>query len=307
MEKKNSLLVTMIRIAQPYLLLGGLLTYTLGLGIVHYLGDEINWTSAILGATLVLLVLLAKNFFSAYFTYPEAIPAPNLTREIKGEEPDYLFLKDTQRILLLEVGLVALAVGAGVTFVLIFRKAWNFSELLAIGLAVLLVLCSAIPPLRLERHGYGELIEALLICNVFPAMAFLIQETNVHVMLAMMTFPLTFIYLAMQIALSLEYFAYHLKHATGSMVVMMGWQRAMSWHNLSILAAFLLLGAFILLRLPWLVAWPIFLALPLGIIQIIQIQKISEGAKPQWWLLHLNAVSTFTVMAYLTTLTLWMH
>ena len=307
MNKKNSLLVYLIRIAQPFLLLGGLLTYTLGLGIVHYLGDKIDWNSAVLGSTLVIFILLAKNFLSAFFTYPESLPSPSFSKEVKGEEPDFIDLKEIQHNLLLEIGLVALAVGAGVTFVLLINKVINLPEILALGLALILAFFSAVPPFRLERHGYGELIEALLICNLFPAIAFLLQEPSVHVMLGMLTFPLLFIFLAMQIAISLEHFAYDLKHATGSMVVLMGWQRAMTWHNLSILLAFLLLGAFIFLQLPWILAWPILLPLPLGIFQILQIQKISDGEKPHWWMLRLNALSTFSLMAYLATFSLWTH
>jgi len=307
MDKKISLSTILVRIAQPFLLLGGLLTYTLGLGIVHFLGDPIDWADAILGSTLILFILLAKNFLSAFFTAPEPLPSPSLAREIKGEAPDFVELKEVQHNLLLEIGLVALAAGAGVTYALLVNKAINLPEALALGLAVLLAFLAAVPPFRLERRGYGELIEVLLVCNLFPAIAFLFHEPSINTLLGMLTFPLLFVFLAMQIALSLEYFAYGVKHETGTMVVLMGWQHAMTWHNLSILLAFLLLGAFVVLRLSWILVWPIFLALPLGIFQIVQMQHIANGGRPQWWLLRLNAISTFTLMAYLTALTLWLH
>jgi 1,4-dihydroxy-2-naphthoate octaprenyltransferase len=307
MEKKESLLVTIVRIAQPFLLLGGLLTYALGLGIVHFLGLNINWLNAVLGSTLVIFILLAKNFLSAFFTFPEDLPAANFSKEIKGEEPDFIHLKEIQRNILLQIALVALGVAAGVIFVLTIRKAINISEIMALGIAVLLAYGAAVPPLRLERRGYGELIEAVLVCNLFPAIAFLLQDATVHPLLGMMTFSLTFVYLAMKVAVSLEYFAFDLKHATGSMVVLMGWQHAMTLHNLSILLGFLLVGGFVLLKLSWALAWPIFLALPLGILEIILVQRIADGAKPRWWMLRLAAVSTFAVMAYLTVLSLWTH
>ena len=307
MEKKESISVSILRIAQPILLIGGLLTYTLGLGIVHYLGFTIDWITAILGSTLVLFILTAKNFLSAFFTYPEDLPSADLSKEIKGEDPDFISLKGLQRNLLLQIGLVVLGIGAAVTFVLMMRKAVGYAELLALGAALLLSLLAVVPPVRAERHGYGELIEAILICNLFPAIAFLLQNPTVHPFLGILTFPLTFIYLAMKVATSLEYYAFSTKFKTGSMLVQMGWQRAVSLHNLSILLAFLLLGGFVLLRLPWVVAWSIFLALPLGLLQIFLVQRIADGAKPRWWMVRLSAVSTFGVMAYLTTLTLWMH
>jgi 1,4-dihydroxy-2-naphthoate octaprenyltransferase len=307
MEKNDSLTVSILRIAQPILLIGSLLTYTLGLGIAHYLSFTIDWGTAILGSTLVLFLLTAKNYLSAFFTYPEDLPSANLSKEIKGEDPDFISLKVIQRNLLLQIGLVALGIGAAVTFVLMMRKVVGITTLFALGIALLFALAAAIPPFRVERRGYGELIEGVMVCNLIPAIAFLLQNSTVHPFLGILTFPLTFVYLAMKVATSLEYFAFATKYKTGTMIVQMGWQRAISMHNLSILLAFLLLGGFVLLRLPWMLAWSIFLALPLGLLQIFLVQRIADGAKPHWWMVRLSAISTFGVMAYLTTLTLWMH
>jgi 1,4-dihydroxy-2-naphthoate octaprenyltransferase len=307
MEKKESTLVSILRIGQPFLLLAALLTYTLGLGIAHYLAIQINWTAAILGSSLGIFILLARNYLSAFFTYPEAIPSADLSAEIKGEDPSLVEIKEIPQNLFLQIGLVSLAAGAAVTFVLMVQKIAGVQVLLALGLAVLLILAATVPPLRLERRGYGELIEALLICNLIPAVAFLLQANDVHAFLGILTFPLTFIYLSMRVALSLEYFGFATKFKTGTMLVQMGWQRAISMHNLGILLAFVLLGGFILMRLPWMVAWPILLAFPLAVFQIFLVQRIADGATPRWWLVRLSAVSTFAVMTYLTILTLWVH
>lgn len=307
MEKKPSVLSSVLRIAQPLLLIGGLLTYTLGLGLLHFLGIQINWGTALLGGSLTLLILLTRNFLSVFFTFPEDLPSASLSHEIKGEDPDFIHLNDIQQNLLLQIALVALGVGAAVTFVLMVKHSMNWITLIALGIALLLVFLSSVPPVRAERKGYGELIEAVLICNLFPAIAFFLQEPTLHPFLGILTFPLTFVYLSMKLATSLEYYFHAVKFKTGSMLAQMGWQRAISVHNLSILLAFLLLGGFVFLRLPWVLAWSIFLALPLGILQIILVQRIADGAPPRWWFVRLSALSTFTVMTYLTILTLWMH
>ena len=307
MEKKESTLISILRIGQPFLLLAALLTYTLGLGIAHYLAIQINWTAAILGSSLGIFILLARNYLSAFFTYPEPIPSADLSAEIKGEEPSFVEIKEIPQNLFLQIGLVSLAAGAAVTFVLMVQKVAGAPVLLVLSMAVLLILASAVPPVRLERRGYGELVEALLICNLIPAVAFLLQSNDVHAFLGILTFPLTFIYLAMKLALSLEYFGFASKFKTGTMLVQMGWQKAIPTHNLGILLAFVLLGGFILMRLPWMIAWPILLAFPLAVFQIFLVQRIADGATPRWWLIRLSAVSTFAVMTYLTILTLWVH
>ena len=174
MEKKNTLTVIILRIAQPLLLLGGLFTYTLGLGIVHYLGTPIDWTNAVLGSLLVVLLILAKNFLAAYYTYPEQIPSPGFLKEAQEGEPDFISLKELQRSILLQIALVSLSVGAGATVLLIFRKALNLAEVFTLGVALILVYFSAVPPMRLDRRGYAELIESLLLANLFPAIALLL-------------------------------------------------------------------------------------------------------------------------------------
>jgi 1,4-dihydroxy-2-naphthoate octaprenyltransferase len=307
MEKKESLAVSILRITQPFTLMGAFLTYALGLGVADYLGKVIHWPVAWLGFFLVVMLLVAKNFLSAYFFYPEEIRGASLSAEIHGEEPAFIALKALPRYLLLEIGLVALVLGAGVTTLLIFEKGVNLAEALALGAALLLVYVDVIPPLRFEKRGYGELITAILICNLVPSIAYLFQSDSLHALVGMMTFPLTFCYLAMSAALAFEYFAFDTRHANGSMITMMGWPQAMTLHNLSILVAYLLIGAFTLIRVPWIVSWPILLSLPFGLLQVVQMLRISEGAKPNWWMLRLNAISTFAVMAYLTTMSLWIH
>lgn len=307
MEKKDSLLVSLLRIARPMEILAGLFAYSLGLGIVTYLGKSIDWSNAFMGSSLVIFFLLVKNFLSAYYAYPEAIPAPVLGKKALDDELDFVETKELARPLLLQIGLVILAIGAAVTFLLMVKHAINYAELLTLGIALLLVFVLVVPPLRLEKKGYAELIEALLIANLFPMQAFLLQKTELHTLLLMTTLPLTFLYLAMRIAVSLEYYAHDLKHGSGSLIARLGWQPGMTLHNLSILLAFLLVGGFMLLKMPWALAWPFFLALPLGILQIVQIQRIGEGSKPFWLLLRINAWATFLVAVYLFAITLWIR
>jgi len=307
METKNPLHLSILRIARPLELLAGLFTYTLGLGIVSYLGKSINWTNAILGSALVLLFLLVKNFLSAYYTFPEAIPAPILGKRAQEDEVDFVETKSLPRPLLMQIGLIGLAFGAAITVLLMVKQAINYTELLLLGLNLFLVFVAVVPPLRLEKQGYSELIEALLVANLFPMQAFLLQQTELHTLLLMITLPLTFLYIALRIAISFEYFSYDLKHGAGSLIGKLGWQAGMTLHNLSILVAFLLVGGFVVLKMPWGLAWPFFLALPLGIFQIIQIQRIGDGNKPFWQLLRINAWATFLVGVYLFTVTLWIR
>jgi 1,4-dihydroxy-2-naphthoate octaprenyltransferase len=307
MENKNSSVSTLIRMANPLLLLMGLFTYILGLGLLHYLGQRIDWSNAMLGSLIILAILISRSFLHAYFNYPEPIPSSGIIRTRADGSLDLIEVKELQRQLLMQISLVMLSLGAVVTTVLIFRSAINISVLLTLGLCLALLFLDVFPPFKLNKKGYSELIEAFLIANMAPALAFLLQKQETHVLLVMLTLPLTLLYLAMRIASSFEYYSYDSSHSTGSMLLFMGWQRGMMVHNLSILLAFLLAAAFLVVGLSWHLAWPIFLALPIGGMQIFQMMKIADGAKPNWGLFRLNALATVIIVMYLITFTLWIH
>jgi 1,4-dihydroxy-2-naphthoate octaprenyltransferase len=176
-----------------------------------------------------------------------------------------------------------------------------------LGLAFLVAFFYAVPPFRLVYSGYGELALSLQMANIIPALAFLLQVGNLHRLLAMITFPITALYLAMLLALSLEGYASDEKYRRKTSMVRLGWQRGMNLHNLLILFGFLLFGLAAILGLPWSLTWPGLLGLPLGLFQIWQMSLIASGAKPRWRLLSFNAVATVVLTAYLVTFTLWTH
>jgi len=148
---------------------------------------------------------------------------------------------------------------------------------------------------------------AFFMANLIPALALLLQIGELHRLVAMCTFPLTMLYLAMSLALSLEGYASDLKYGRRTAMIRLGWQRGMVWHNILILAAYFFIGFDLFLGLPWSIAWPALLTLPLGIFQIWQMVQIAGGAKPRWRLLAFNAVATVGLTAYFLTFTLWIH
>ena len=115
--------------------------------------------------------------------------------------------------------------------------------------------------------------------------------------------------LVLGLALALSYeladYAADLKHGRRTLMVRMGWQRAMLLHNGMILVAFLLLGLALSFGLPLFIGLPAFLPLPLGLLQVWQMRRISEGARPNWRALRLTAVVIFATTAYLLTFAFW--
>jgi 1,4-dihydroxy-2-naphthoate octaprenyltransferase len=288
------------RILQPGLLAAALLTYLLGIGVSHYLGTNLNFVPTLLGFFLVICLIVLRNLLTLHFLHP-SLPGSTLNRD----DPRYEQLKSIPRQNLMLYSFIVLTAGALVTIMLIVQKKFSISEMLVTGIALLLSYFYGVPPLNIEKRGYGEITEAILIANLTPAIGFLMNSTQIHILLIMLTLPLTFLYLALKIAFSLQNYAFDRVHLNLTMAVLLDWQKAMSFHNILLLSAFLLVAVFSIFGQPWKLTWPMALPFVIGIFQIVQMQWIVGGAKPKWRLLKWTAAGTFALSAYFYALSLW--
>ncbi len=298
----------LVRYARPWALLAGILLYALGAGIVNYLGYPLNWTIYFLGQAVVTLLQVSSYYLKEYYDLLEKPQPPRQPRRgprNDPEDPEQEQVVELPRMVVLQAAVTSLTIGAVITVLLIAQQAVTPAVLIILGVAFLLAFFYAVPPLRLVYTGYGELTQAILLTNLFPALAYLFQTGELHRLIGMLTFPLTALYLAMALARQLPSYATDLRNNHPNLLVRMGWQRGMFLHNLLIFFAYLLLGLAALLGLPWGLTWPVLLALPVGLFQIWQMSRISAGAPPSWRLLTISAISLVGITAYLINLALW--
>jgi 1,4-dihydroxy-2-naphthoate octaprenyltransferase len=203
------------------------------------------------------------------------------------------------------VAVTTLTVGAVITVVLLSQGDLAPTAFLFLGLAFVLALLYALPPLRLIYSGYGELVLAILMTNLFPALAYVLQAGDLHRLLAMMTFPLTLLFLAAMLALSLQSYLFDMKFHRQTMMQRLGWQRGIGLHNILIASAYILLAFSVIASLPFRLGFPAFLSLPVSIYQIRQINGIAGGSKPRWRLLSITAIASVGLAAYFMNLALW--
>ncbi len=311
------------RAARIWSLLAGVLLYALGGGIVHYLGYIIDWPVYWLGQGAVTLLQLSMFMLREYFdraTQPPFEPlrppvrrrAPPSNLAPAGEtDPDALQPEGeveailVPRIIFLQVAAASLTIGAVVTVLLYAGHKLNPPAFVFMGIAFLLGLAYAVPPLRLVYSGYGELILSILVANLFPALAFMLQVGSLHRLLAMLTFPLTLLYLAAELARSLRHYFVDSRENRHTMLVRLGWQRGMTLHNALIAFAYVALAVSLVSGLPWRLTYPGLLSLPVAVFQIWQMNSIAGGAKPRWNLLGYTAMATIGLAAYFINLALW--
>ncbi len=288
---------SLINISRPILILLAVITYSLGAGIAHYLGKSIRIASFGLGGLAVLALIGSASLFTEYFRLP-------LLPLAQGETPRQ---REQFRVILLEVAYAGLTLSAIAIITLLLTNSLNLSADIFIVLAFFFMLAYSIPPLRLSETGYGELVQAITIGTLFPAISFLLQYGQFHRLLSFTTFPLTLLALSYLLICNFPTFAIDQKMGRHTLLARLTWQHAIPIHHFMILVAFLLFAGAPFLDYPWSIVWPVFLALPFALIQIIWLQRIANGGRTLWNFLTALAAATFGLTAYLLALTFWIR
>jgi 1,4-dihydroxy-2-naphthoate octaprenyltransferase len=292
-----------IRLARPHFLLGGFLLYALGAGIARYLGAPIDWGIYLVGQAWGTLIQLSTHFLNEYFDIEYDLKNPNRTFLTGGSGA--LGPGKLPRATALWSAIGCLAASASLTVLLLDRGEITPLTAMIMLLIFLGAIFYSVPPVKLESTGYGELTTALLVANLVPAFAFVLQTGHLHRLLAMSTFPLTFLCLAMLLAFELPDYGTDLKYGKRTLLVRAGWQLGMNIHNLMILFGYLILAIAVLLGLPVAIALPAILSLPIGLLQIWSMNRIAAGGKPNWNTLAWGGLLMFGSAAYLLALAFW--
>ncbi|MFL7891005.1 MAG: prenyltransferase [Anaerolineales bacterium] len=290
-------------LSRPLFVLGGALVYGLGVGIARYLGAAIDWELYFLGQAYVTSMQLSAQYLNEYFDAPADKENKNQTPFTGGS--GVIGEGKLSRETAMWAALTALTVLASLTVVLISVVQLSPLLIIIIILAFMGSFFYSTPPVRLANTGYGELTTSILVANLVPIFAFLLQYGEMHRLLVMTTFSLTALHLAMMIVFEFPDYLNDLKFDKYNLLVRVGWEKGMVMHNLLILTAFLLLGLAATFGLPLAIALPAFIPLPLGLLQIWQMRRIAGGSKPNWSTMSFTAVVLFGSVAYLLAFTFW--
>lgn len=292
-----------ILLSRPVFLLGGALIYALGAGIARYLGAPIDWELYFLGQAYVTMMQLSAQYLNEYFDAPADQDNPNRT-PFSGGSGAVGEGKLSQETVMW-AALTALTILASLTVVML--NVTSVSPLLVtiVGLAFLGSFFYSAPPVKLANSGYGELTTSVLVANLVPVFAFVLQYGELHRLLVMSTFPLTALHLAMMIVFEFPDYLNDIKYEKYTLLVRVGWERGMVLHNILILTAFLLLGLAATFGLPLAIVLPALIPLPLGLLQIWQMRRIAGGGKPNWTTMGFTAAVLLGSVAYLLAFAFW--
>jgi 1,4-dihydroxy-2-naphthoate octaprenyltransferase len=158
-----------------------------------------------------------------------------------------------------------------------------------------------------DLQPYSLLAEVVLFVVIPPAFAFFIQSEDFHRLLTLTVLPLIAAYLSYPLLLSLKWFGrdYQLEQKTFATLV--GWERAMVYHNALILLAYLLFALIALLDFPWFLLWPVFLTLPIGLLEVWLMERVRRGKKPLWRIMQVATACVYFIPMYLIGFAFWIR
>lgn len=292
-----------ILLSRPLFLFGGALVYALGVGIAHYLGAQIDWGFYIFGQIYVTTMQLSAQYLNEYFDAPADQANPNRTPFSGGSGA--VGEGKLSRETVMWAALTTLTILASLTVVLISVVPVSPILITIVVIAFLGSFFYSAPPVKLAHSGYGELTTSILVANVVPIFAFVLQYGDLHRLLVMSTFPLTTLHLAMMIVFEFPDYINDFKFEKYTLLVRVGWEGGMVLHNILILTGFFLLGLAATFGLPLPIVIPALIPLPLGLLQIWQMRRIAGGGRPNWTTMGFTAVVLFGSVAYLLAFTFW--
>ena len=290
-------LIQLLRLSRPLNVVLAALTYILGTGISRYLGVTQDIAAFWLGIGGVLLAQFSMSLLT------EALRPVEQPSEDNENRPERFLLRNAA--LIASIG--SLGAAAIIAIILGQVSALSPVAMIFLGLSLLLVLAYAVPPLRLVDAGFGEFILAVHIALIVPALGFVLQQGEYHRVVGIVSFPLTLLALAYFLILDFPTFVSDEKYDRRTLLRSIGWQRAVPLHHGLVLGAYVLLGSALLFGLAWGLIWPSLLTLPFAILQIFWLRNISNGARPIWNLLTVNALAVFGLTAYFLTFAFWLR
>jgi 1,4-dihydroxy-2-naphthoate octaprenyltransferase len=292
-----------IKLSRPLFLLGAVLVFALGVGIARFLGNEVDWGLYFLGQAWVTTLQLATHYFNEYFDSPA--DKANINRTPFSGGSGALGESGLPREVAFWAGIASLTGATSFTLMILRLDGVNPALFILMGFIFFGAFFYSVPPVRLVESGYGELTTSIVVASLVPAFAFMLQTGELHRIVAMSTFPLITLHVAMMLIFELPDYANDMKFEKLTLMVRIGWEKSILIHNILILVAYLLIGIALLFGYPSSVGVPALLSLPLGLFQIWYVNRIASGAKPNWNVLGLLAILVFGVTTYLMTFSFW--
>lgn len=274
------------------------MTYLLGAGFVQYVRGMRSWSVFIQGGIFLLLIVLSLDYLTALqgFVDPLNWPKGMTAREVRQIRLTFAVLAAT--FLTVATSIFISWMGIGLM--------WQGLVFLLLALIIVGGLYFVTQVIEKYRQ-FALLVEVLLFIVIPPAVAFFLQSENPHRLLTLVVIALVPGYLANRLLILLKRFTSDYKFGVQTIVIRIGWDKAMFYHNAFILLTYLFYAVIVLLGFPWFILWPVFLTLPIGLVEIWLMERVKRGAKPLWRIMQFATACVLFLPLYLIGFAFWIR
>ena len=288
----------LIKALKPFRLFTLIAVYILGVGLVQYVQALKALSGVWEGGIFLILVSISL----------ELLRVLQQLNDIQ-QWPEGLGLKEIRQTR----WLIALSTAVLMTVAATLFINWMISGFLWLGMVFLVIaqlLAGAVYYISESAKSlqpYQLLFESLFYLIIPPAIAFFLQSEEWHLFLTLVVIPLIPAYFAFRLLTQIQNFGHDEKYGNKTVVVKIGWDKAMVFHNALILMTFVIFALTLLLGMPWFILWPVFLVLPIGIFEIWLMERVRQGAKPQWTVMKIASASVLILPVYLMAFAFWIR
>ena len=255
-----------VKLGRPLFLAGGFVMHGLGVTMALAAGAAFDLRTLVLGQIAITSTQLMTHYANDAFDIEADRANQTPTRWSGGSR----VLVDGD--LPVAAALIAVTVLATLPLfaaIILVIESHIAASVLIIA-ALMLSYAYNAPPLRLHSSGYGEVLTAIVVTGLTPALGYLLQTGTLNLSILPAILPLMLLQVAMVIGV-------HIPDATGdalvgkrTLVVRLGVERAVWVYTALLAGAFLSLPLLVVVGLTPLVATLMTLASPLAIWQIVR-------------------------------------
>lgn len=283
---------------KPFKLISMITTYFLGAGLVQYLKSTQDWSQWIAGIFFILFSSVSLELMRLL----KRLANPT-------QWPEGIKFKEVKLTRMVILALIA----AFLTISLSIFMSWMISGALWQGLVVLVIfllidgalyyLCEWFSALK----PYQLLFEALFYVILPPAFAYFLQSEEIHIFLTLVVICIVPAYLAWRFLIQIQLLGDDLKRNDQTIVTKIGWDWSMIFHNALILLTFVLFALIVFFGFPWFILWPIFLVLPIGLVEVWLMERVRRGGKPLWLIMKVATASILFIPVYMLSFAFWVR
>lgn len=291
-------LLMLKRSIKPFRLTSLITTYALGAGLVQYVRGMLQWATFIEGVIFLLLVAISLELLRSLDDLSDPKTWPEGSR--------YNDIKQARLVIVVLIGV--LMTSATTIFI-----GWMLKMVMSQGLALLILglifagILYYISKMNRSLCPFQIIFEVFLFVIIPPALAFLLQSDDFHTFLPLVVLGLVPAYLAFRILEQIIHFGEDQGLERTTFVTQIGWSKGMTFHNVLILVTYFLFALISIFKVPWFILWPVFLSLPIGLVEIWLMERVRAGGKPLWRVMKFASAMVFFLPLYLVGFAFWIR